>query len=245
MIARSYDPAYLNHLANSPDVRPYVGPGTEPLDLTALVANKANIAIEAEHGGWLLINLMSGTYELHTMFTVEGRGEAYFSAAREALRYVFTQTDCLEIVTRCPDDNPGARMAAVKVGFQERAHREKVWRVGEEDECGISYQALTLDDWLKRDDAIEDTGAEVLGHIEAAQKDLPDHLDEDPVLNRLVGALVMMMRGGQTGKGVAVFNRAATFYGYPSIVALRHDLADIAGTIVHVKPDGVGVLVAS
>lgn len=242
MIRRTSDAEFLNLIANSPDVRPYVGPGIDPVDLTALIGNSANFAIEAEHGGWVLINLMPGVYELHTMFLTEGRGEGYFAAAREALRYMFTETNCLEILTRCPDDNPAARMAAVKVGFRERFRREGVWRAGTADACGVSFQAFTLDDWQKRDDVIEREGASFWLAVEGTELGLEGPRDGDALLNRLVGSVLLMMRHGQTAKAVAVFNRAAAFAGYTAIVALREDLFDIGGVIVHVKPDGVGVI---
>lgn len=234
MITRTFDAAFLNTVANNPDVRPYVGSGVGPLDLTALISNPANVTLETEHGGWVLINLMPGTYELHTLFLPAGRGAGYFAAAHEALRYVFTQTDALEILTRCPDDNPGARMAAVKVGFRERFRREGVWQSGNGEACGVSYQALTADDWFKRDTLIEDAGRYVIGEIGG--------MEEDALLARLIGSAVMMARGGHAAKAVGFFNRAAAFAGYGSIVALREDLFDIGGTLVLVKPEGVGVL---
>lgn len=234
VITRTHDPAYLTEVANHPEVRPYVGPGVEPLDLTGLISNPANVALEAEGGGWVLINLMPGVYELHTLFKVEGRGAGYFAAASEALRWMFTHTDCLEILTRCPDDNPAARMAAVKVGFRERFRRDGVWQSGLGEACGVSYQAFTLDGWFQRDDAIEAEGRHVMGEIGG--------LPEDPIYARLLGAAVLMARHGQTGKAVGMFNRTAAFAGYDPIVALRADLLDVQSALVHVKADGVGVL---
>lgn len=247
MIRRTQAAVFLNGVANHPDVRPYLGhpDSPEPLDLSPLVENPANIALEADGGGWLLHALLPGVYELHTFFLPEARGKPYFRQAREALRLVFTTTDALEILTRCPDDNPGARMAAALTGFRERGRREGTWNVGTPSECGVSHQAFTLDDWQARDHVIAGVGSEALEAIGDARARLAPDEPIPPLddwLARLVGAAVLMVRGGHAAKAVGVFNRTAAFAGFPTIVALRDDVLDIAGAIVHVKPDGFGVL---
>jgi hypothetical protein len=181
--------------------------------------------------------LMPGAYELHTLFTPQARGKPYFKQAKEALRYVFTATDALELLTKCPDDNPAARMAASLVGFHERAHRPNVWNVGTPAECGVSYQALSIDDWLQRDLHIEAEG-------ESLWEELPAHFSTpgDTMHSRLMGAALLMTRAGQASKAVGIFNRAAAFQGFRGIVALRDDVLDIGQALVHVKPEGFGVL---
>jgi hypothetical protein len=245
VITRTYDASALNLIANHPDVRPYLGhpESPEPLDLTPLVANPANITLEADGGGWLLQALLPGVYELHTLFLAEARGKSYFRQAKEALRYVFTATDALEILTKCPDDNPGAHMAASLVGFREREHREAVWNVGTAAECGVSFQALTIDDWLRRDPVIIQVTEDFWKSLCAAYPEpylsppLPDLAHA-----RLMGAALMMIRAGQASKAVGIFNRTAIFLGLRGIVALRDDVFDIGGALVLVKPEGFGVL---
>lgn len=245
MITRATDAAFLNKVANSPEVRPYVGPGDNELDLTSLIANPANIALETESGGWVLINLMSGVYELHTLFLPSGRGAGYFAAAHEALRWMFTRTDCLEILTRCPHDNPAARMAAVKVGFREWFHRDAVWQSGLGEPCGVSYQALTLDGWIARDDEIAYVGHDFHVQLENAKlahgSDLPDH-PEDEAHDRVVGAAFLMARHGLMGKAVAVYNRWATFAGYVPIKALSETIVDVQDAILEVVNGEMRVL---
>lgn len=241
MICRTFDATFLNAVANHPDVLPFLGPAPEgDLDLGPLIHNPANIAIEAEGGGWVLQPLLPGAYELHTLFLPEARGRNYFVQAREALRLVFTSSDALEILTKCPDDNPGAHMAASLMGFRERARREMVWP---EDTpiCGVSYQAFTLDDWLARDRAIAGLGRGLWAALHPPAGEGLRVTDE--ALCRLTGAMIAMIRGGQTGKGIGTFNRAAPFLGYSPVVALRDDVVDIAGVIVRVEPDGFGVMI--
>lgn len=241
MITRTLDGTFLTSVANHPDVRPYIGPGDEALDLTQIISNPSNIALEAEGGGWVLVNLLPGVYELHTLFLPEARGKAYFRAAREALRWLFTTTDCLEVLTRCPDDNPGARMAASMVGFRERFRRDGAWAEG----VGVSYQALTFDDWVSRDPQVAHEGHDfhVLLENEKALRgsELPDH-PEDEAHDRMVGAALLMAKAGKTGKAVGLFNRWACFAGYAPIQMLSPTIADIADAILEVKDGQLRVL---
>lgn len=245
MISRTFDATFLNECANNPEVRPYVGPGTDALDLTALISNPMNFTLVTEGGGWVLINLMPGVYELHTLFLPSGRGAGYFAAASEALRWMFTHTDCLEILTRCPDDNPGARMAAVKVGFRERFRRDGVWQSGLGEACGVSYQAFTLDDWLKRDPEIANVGHDFHVRLEAEKalrgSELPDH-PEDEAHDRAVGAAYLMAQHGQIGKAVGMYNRWAMFAGYAPIQMLSATILDIADAILEVNDGEMRVL---
>lgn len=240
MIVRTFDATALNAIANHPDVRPYLGhpESPDPLDLTPLVENPANIAIEAEGGGWLLQAILPAVYELHTLFLPEARGKAYFRHAREAMRLVFTTTDALEILTKCPDDNPGARMAANLAGFRERFRREHVWNIGTAAEYGVSYQAFTVDDWLARDGVIGGIGESLWEALNEAGVEIA----ADAAWSRLAGAAVLMIRNGLIGKALGIYNRTAPFAGFPTIVALRDDVVDIGAALVHVKAEGFGVL---
>lgn len=242
MIRRTMDPAFLNDVANHPEVRPWLGaPDVPVLDLAVLIGNPANIAIEGEHGGWVLTAMGGGVYEIHSLFRPEGRGKPFFAGAREMLRYVFTRTDATEILTKCPDDNGGARMAAAMVGFRERFSRADAWAPG----VGISYQAFTIDDWFVRDAEALRLGQDFHNMLErekvltGSERDL--HPD-DPTHDRAAGAALLMIGAGDTGKGVSFYNRWAVFAGYQTIVALGAGLVDIRDAIVEVQGKEVRVL---
>lgn len=236
-IKRTMDAAFLNEIANHPEVRPFLG-GEGPLDLTDECSNPENIAIVWERGGWLLQKLMPGMYELHTLTLPAGRGREYFATAKAALRYVFTTSDALEIVTKCPDDNGGARMAASLVGFRERFRRVDAWAPG----VGISYQALTVDDWFVRDRECLAAGRRFHEELEAAADGaFPPH-PEDEAHDRAVGAAFLMIEAGQTGKGVGFYNRWAVLAGYLGISATAQNVVDIQTAIVEVHQGQMRVL---
>lgn len=241
MIRRTMDATFLNEVANHPAVRPFLGEEGS-LNLSSLAENPDWICLEVPGaGGWVLQPLMPGVYELHTLFLPEARGKAYFQAAREALRMVFSETDCLEILTKCPDDNGGARMAARLMGFRERFRREDAWAPG----VGISYQALTIDDWYIRDPECKTLGVTFHDALEAAKLKVgatsPIH-PEDDAHDQAVGACCLMIRGGQIAKGVAFLNRWSIFAGYATITQLSNTLIDIQDAIIEVRSGQMEVL---
>jgi len=242
MIRRTMDAGLVNRLANDPSIRPYIGGGDGTLDLSELVGNPANYVIEGEGGAWVLQPILEGVYELHTLFLPEGRGKSYMVGAREALRMMFTETDCWEIVTKCPDDNPGARMAATLIGFRERFRRENAWA----PDVGISYQVFGVDDWFVRDKECLREGVTFHEVLEAAKpvegSELPEH-PEDQMHDRAAGAAALMIHGGHPDKGVAFYNRWAIFAGYPPIAQVAPYVFDIGeGVIVEFRRGEMAVL---
>lgn len=226
MIRRTMDATLLNEVANRPDVRPWLG-GDGPLDLTPIVENPSNICLVSEHGGWVGQPILPGIYELHTIFAPEGRGRRFFAAGKEAIRYVFARTDALEIVTKCPDDNAGARMAASLMGFRERFRREGAWSPG----VGISYRVFSLDDWFIRDAECLRAGRAFHDMVAKARADggyvIPEH-PEDETHDRAAGAAALMIQGGNMLKSLGFYNRWATFAGYGTIAATSNDTIDMS-----------------
>lgn len=230
VIRRTLDARHLNEIANHPEVFPFLGAqGVESIDLTEALGNVLNIGIEAHHGGWVLFHMTPGEYDLHTMFSPEGRGAAYFRAAKQALRYVFTRTDCLEIFTKCPDSNPGAHMAAIKVGFRQRFHLENAWK----DSGGVGFYALTVDDWCVRDVEGLQLGSDVLAEMGFLHREA--HA-------RTLGCALLMIRNGQPGKGLAFYNRWCRISGMGAAVQIAPNVLDIQGTVIEVQATAVGVL---
>lgn len=247
LISRSMDLEWFNALANNEAIRPWLG-GDGPLDFAGVIDDPAHIFIRWEHGGWWLRPLMPTVYDLHTMTHPEGRGRAYFAAAREAMRYVFTETDALEIVTMCPDDNAGARMAANLMGFRERFRREAAWRPVSEDNpqgVGISYRVFNVDDFLTRDREIRSWGEMFHQQLDAA-KEAAGHGDpahaEDDFHNRAVGLCVLCILAGQPEKGTTLYNRLALLSGYATISLAGPNLIDVRDAVVAVHNGEMRVL---
>jgi hypothetical protein len=240
LIHRTLDARRLNAVANHPDVRPWIG-GEGELDLTAIVSNTANFALEAEHGGWIFVRHEPGIYELHTLFLPEGRGRACLRAWREAERFMFAATDAREIVTRVPANNFGAGAAALICGFRQRFTRKHAFRTQDLEWVDVSYQALAIDAWWPRDPEALKAGELFHARLERAKaladSVLPDH-PEDRAHDRAAGAACLMIGAGNPRKGAWFYNRWAALAGYPPI-AIRTEAPltiDVgAGVIVQVN----------
>lgn len=242
MIRRTLAAAFLNGVANDPDVRPRLG-GEGPIELGAVIGDPANIALETAHGGWVLVRHEPGTYELHTLFRPEGRGRGYFAAAGQALDFVFAASDAREIVTRVPACNPAAAFAAARCGFVERFARRRAWR-GEDGRLEpVSYQALDIDGWARRSAAALEAGRRFHDELEAAKADAgcarPAH-EPDEAHDRAAGATALMAIAGQARKAVWFYNRWARLAGYETIALLAEAPAvfDVGDAIVQARGDG-------
>lgn len=204
---RTLDPAYLNEVANHPQVRPWLkGEGTA--DLTPLISDPVNIALRYEGGGWLLRNLGACVYEVHSMFVPEVRGAKVKANLVDALEYVFLQTDAVKLVTQLPEGNLAARALARIAGFRQ-------W-FGE-------YHVLHIEDWIQASYTCKQAGQQFHEKLEAAKResgsDLVIHEDDD-AHDHAVGAAFLMCSMGNAAKGVWHYNQWAAVSGYAQVTLL-------------------------
>lgn len=89
LLARTFDAAAVNAVANNPDVRPFIGdPDTGALDLAPLIARRENIFLLGEHGGFALTWSAPRIFEVHTFIGRAGRGAWARNAAAEMLEHM-------------------------------------------------------------------------------------------------------------------------------------------------------------
>lgn len=87
-LARSFDADAVNAVVNDPAVRPYVGaPEEGPLDLSLLVERPEHWFLLDDYGGFLLAWSAPGVREVHTFFTLAGRGKWAADRRAEMLDY--------------------------------------------------------------------------------------------------------------------------------------------------------------
>lgn len=238
-LRRSFDVARFNELANHDAIRPWIG-GKGVLDLAPMVMEPTNVCLLNEHGGFLCHRLDVGLYEVHSMMLPEGRGENTIECVREGFRYMFCATDCVEIITKCPDGNGAALGIARAAGFQEIFRRERAWDNGGLEAVGISYQSISFARWRNRDLELTKWGKWFHDKLEAAKleqgSELPIH-DDDEAHDRAVGASVLMAMSGNPRKAVATYNRWAVFAGYAPIFLASEApvLIDVVDAVVAPK----------
>lgn len=236
MIRRTFDPEFLNSVVNHPEVRPFMAPGTEPLDLTPVVSNPANFALVTEGGGFVLQCHEPGIYEVHSQFLPEHRGSHAVKAMRAGFDYMFTRTDCTRVVTQVPDNNDAAK------GFARLARFRPMFRREQGLLGPTEYMGLGIEEWAQDNHSLEADGEWFHERLEAVKAG-PIHA-HDPAHERAVGAAVRMIRAGNSAKGVAFYNRWSRLAGYAPItlISTQPPVIDVVDAVVSLGDNEMEIL---
>lgn len=244
-IKRTMDAAYLNRVANDPAVRPWLG-GSGALDMQPILDNPKNVGLQAEGGGFVVINVGDGLYEWHSMFLPDHRGPNVLAAMEEGARYMFVETDCTEIITKCPVNNKGAQGAARAMGCAHVFTVEKGWN-HQGDFIGMDCVSLTIERWAQRDKDAETWGVWFHDQLEKLTAEMgatiPVHYEEISH-NKAAGAAVMMYRAGNGLKATRYYNRWAAHAGFPGVTLLGVNpvILDMHQVIVALRDNDLEIL---
>lgn len=239
-IGRERTARRVNAVINHPEVQPFVkGLAKLPLDLSPAVLNPNNVLLMGQHGGVFFHQHQPGIYEAHTQVVPEGRGAWTVAMVKAALHWMFTRSDAVEILTRCPKGNFAARALAKAIGGKMLFTNPRGWVM---DDVVISADifALTIQDWLKTAPGLEERGHWFHDRLREQFDELgatePIH-DDDLVHDRYVGAACEMFLNGQPQKGIVFYNRWAALADYEKIdlVSLDPLAVDIRTAIVVVR----------
>jgi hypothetical protein len=145
MVNLSFDSTYINRVVNHPEVAYWIrGPLEGEIDLGILVDNPDNVLLEAESGGFLFVKKNGlPLYEVHTQFLPGAKD--VLQKAKDAAFYMFTKTDCIEIMTCVPELNRAARALTKKMKF-EYVGRKGTWPIAGV-EYPLDYYTLTMKRW--------------------------------------------------------------------------------------------------
>lgn len=242
---RTMDATVLNRVANHPDVRPWLG-GEGALDLTETLAQPQNVGFVTEHGGFVAICLEPGLYDAHSLFLPEGRGEHARLAMRDACRYMFMATDCVELVTKVPENNPAAAGLARLAGFEKRFTRYGGWPT-EAGPCDVGFYGLTLGRWILRESVTSNAGIWFHDRLKAAKEATGSALavhEDDRTHDAFAGAAVLMCRAGNVIKAVQTYNSWAVVAGYQSIglVSVTPPVLDVRDAVIELKDQDMEIL---
>jgi len=207
MIRRATDAEFLNRVLNHPEIRPWIAdPSQGTLDMSAAVANPANVCLTGTHGVLFFFKYFDGYYEVHSQVLPEGRGEWAKEFAEQCVRFMFSATDCVEILTRVPQGHVAAAALTRAMGFRPQFVTPPECRfLGAMVRCSI--HALSLADWVLRAPGLAERGAEFHNWMNARIPGKAHGRDDDH--NRMVGAALDMAMSGQVAKGVLWYNRYA------------------------------------
>lgn len=245
-IGREYHAARLNRIVNDPSVYPWVcGTAVGPLDLEPAIADQKNILLMGERGGVVFVLTQPGIYEAHTQVLPEGRGKWGVVMVRAALHWMFTRTDAIEIMTKCPEGNVGALWLAKRIGGKRLFTNRNGWIMDHKTVPAEIY-GLTIQDWIAGAPGLVERGHWFHERLEAEYRRLgavdPSPHPDDPEHDRYVGAAAEMMMGGQPHKAAVFYSRWANMAGYAPISIIKDTFpamtVDIQDAIIIVRPDG-------
>lgn len=239
-ISRQTSATHLNSIVNHPEVHPYVSGGFQgALDLSPLIEGGNVVALAGEHGGQVYARIGFGLYEAHSQFTPEGRGEWALAATRASLKWMFTRTDAIEILTRCP--TIASKALAKSIGGQHEFTIQQGW-VLDGKIVPADIFSLTVQGWMKTAPDLPARGRWFHERLDAEFDRLgivePQHEDDD-LHDRYVGAAVDMCFGGQPEKAMVFYNRTAALAGWHQIAVINRDplAVDIGAAILVMRGD--------
>lgn len=115
MIYQTRDADLINHYANHPEIRPYIG-GAGELDISNAIYDP-HVALFGEHGGFVLTWTAPETYEVHTLITPEGRGQWAFDFAKDSIAFMVAK-GASHLWTRVHPDHRHTALFTRKMGFR-------------------------------------------------------------------------------------------------------------------------------
>lgn len=243
MIERAQSAEFINYVANHPAVRSALLGPPGPIDMTAVVKNPHHCALTGEHGYMLMVQHVTGIYELHTTVLPEGRGEWAYQMALACVDWLFTRTNATEVFTRVPAGNLAAKALTKACGA---ILEHTVWQnLGKQ--TLVEVYSGRIQDWIKIAPGLVERGQKFheLLHSKATAmgRAHPIHEDND-WHDRHVGAAAGMITGGQPIKGVMVYDRWAAMALTPAITLLSLDpvVIDIRDCKIKVTGDDFEIL---
>lgn len=237
LLERVSDAQRFNEIAHHPKVFPLVRGNAAAIDLSAVVAHPANVALLSEHGGFIFVRLFRHSYEVHTLFEPHTPHGYAARAAKDAALWMMTHTDCLEILTKVPRVNFAAKGLAVQTWFTEE------YTAGQWPVQGRTYQvdhyALRYENWVLKEPRVATAGDRF--HVELRALGIPQEHEDNYVHDCFVGMALLCARAGQAEKGVALYNRWAKYYGAKPVEILNSDplMVDIGSCKIQVLPEEI------
>jgi hypothetical protein len=247
------DAKKLNEIVNHPAVYPHVFDAGmtkgAPMDLSAMVEDPRTIVLMATYGGGAYQCLQPGIYEGHSFCLPKGRGKWALLCAKATLHWMFTKTDAVEIMMRCPKGNLAVHAFSRALGGIYRFTVERGWaKDGRMIPADIF--SLTLQDWMTRAPGLEERGRwfskQLKGELDRAGIKELQHPDDD-THDRFIGAACEMLIAGNPLKAVAFYNRWASLASYVPLYITSADplTIDVGSMQVEIKGESFRVVKAS
>lgn len=238
LIGRERHARRINRIANDPSVYPFVaGRNNGLMDFTFAIQDESNILLMGRYGGFLFSQVWPGIYEVHPMILPEGRGEWSHEMGQCAMFWMFTRTECLEILAPVPEGNRRALAYAKQMGLQPSFTTGPRFPLNGKA-MPLVVHSITLQDWLKDAPGVCERG-EWVQH-ELTRFGLRLTTSESPDLYRQIGFAFECFLNGAAPKGVVFHHRWARLAGFEPcrLVSDKPVAVEFAGATIVLQDHG-------
>lgn len=220
-IERLYDASPANEILNHPEIHSWIaGDYKGFVDIQPIIDNHDNVVLYHENGVATFLKLQNGFYEMHIAVLPEARGQWVRKASEFCFRYMFTHTDAIELITRCPQNNEAAYYSAVASGMKLEFTTSDIWKTAIGNSIPMDVMTLGINQWVNNDRTIAKEGEWLHNRYDEEFARLgvsvPRHAP-DVTHNRYAGAAGEMIRAKQIRKAVGFYNRYALLAGFSPI----------------------------
>jgi hypothetical protein len=137
-------------------------------------------------------------------------------ATRKTLHWLFTRTEAIEAITRCPTGNLAAKALAKAINGEHLCTLPNGW-VKDGKPIPADIFSLTIQHWMKTAPGLCEKGhwfhERLKFELDRLGIEDVQHADDD-THNRYVGAAYEMFAGGQPEKAALFYNRMASMAGW-------------------------------
>lgn len=219
---RDFTPERVNRVINHPSVLLWMAPQPLPelLDFSRLMADTSNVVLFSDFGGAIFLQLDETCFELHTQFLPEVRGRPVVRFMHQALEYIFTHTNCMNVMTKVPLHNAAARALTQHFHFTLEGTRKGHWNAGDAGMMDVEYYNYNWDDWVRHSPLLATQGETFHQRLESECERLgvanvahPADIWHDHV----VGATLDTVYAGLVDKACILYNRWAKFAEYATL----------------------------
>lgn len=250
MIEVAKDAKRINQILNHPGVYSWIS-DDDNIDMTETLKKLGVVGLLGDYGCVIFHPIQLGIYEFHIAVLPDHQGEYVSRFFREVCDWIFTRTNAVEIITRCPENNRPAKMACSREGMDHIFHTRPLFLSGGKL-FPYKVYGMTVQKWATLSESLVDQGklfhqlledeyTKIGGDI--LEKHYANHF-EDNTHDRYVGGAFMMVKAGFPQKAVSFYNRWAIPSDYQaiSVVSLEPLVIDLVMSKIRFNKSGFEVI---
>jgi len=182
------------------------------------VLDAGGFSIVEKGAGWLFNMVGVGTYEGHSAILPEYRGQRTLTYFDKCIDTAFVETDAMEIITRCPSEDPTTNAIAKRLRMNMLYTAAGIWGGGD-----MEVYSLPLSVWASKiRTRYVEKGKWLHEEFERNGSLHEDHEDDDTHFH-YAGLAIEMGQRGNAPKGAHLYNLYAQMAGYDPIMILCLD----------------------